>query len=153
MSLPIFPNGSTDMVFRYFFKRDNAKNFNCRSVDMLLENRMVIPLNSPYYFAPYNGSIEHAQGELKSYLVGKKMESLQGLMLQVKMGIHHLNHKIRRKVKPPPAGSRWLKTRSSEDDSTPSIVNSSSRSRFGLLCSSIYSAMTSSVTFPEEAAK
>jgi len=29
---------------------------------------MIIPLNSPYFYAPYNGGIEHAHGELKSYL-------------------------------------------------------------------------------------
>jgi hypothetical protein len=63
------------------------------------------------------------------------------------------NKEDKSQVKPPPASSRWLQTWSSEDDSTPSIVKSPSRSRFCLPCSWIYSAMTSSVTFPEDVAK
>lgn len=79
-----------------FLKRDNARNFNCRSVDRLLEKQMVIPLNSPCYYPSYNGGIEHAQGELKTYLKNRKAESVQDIILQVKMGTHELNHKIRR---------------------------------------------------------
>lgn len=82
-----------------FLKRDNAKNYNCRIVDELLEERMVIPLNSPCYYAPYNGSIEHAQGELKTCLENRKAETVTDMSTQVEMAIHDLNHKPRRVLK------------------------------------------------------
>jgi hypothetical protein len=31
----------------------------------VLEEHMVIPINSPYYTPSYNGAIEHCQGSLK----------------------------------------------------------------------------------------
>jgi len=82
-----------------FFKRDNAGNFNCSRVDALLEKHMVIPLNSPCYYAPYNGGIEHAQGELKSYLKDIESKTVHELIFEVKRGIHSLNHKPRRALK------------------------------------------------------
>lgn len=51
-----------------FLKRDNAGNMNHPAVDDLFSQRMIIPLNSPVHYAPYNGAIEHAQDELKSGL-------------------------------------------------------------------------------------
>lgn len=51
-----------------FIKRDNGGNLNHTSVNDLLEEMSVIPLNSPVYTASYNGAIEHSQGELKTWL-------------------------------------------------------------------------------------
>lgn len=45
-----------------FCKRDNGGNVNHLAVDALLEETLVIPINSPVYTAPYNGAIEHSQG-------------------------------------------------------------------------------------------
>lgn len=82
-----------------FLKRDNAGNFNSHTVNTLLEKQMVIPLNSPCYYAPYNGAIEHAQRELKSCLDTENVKTPDELMAQITMGIHKLNHKIRRSLK------------------------------------------------------
>lgn len=51
-----------------FLKRDNGGNMNHVAVNDVLSEYFVIPVNSPAYYAPYNGGIEHAQGELKSEL-------------------------------------------------------------------------------------
>lgn len=48
-----------------FFKRDNGSIFNHRTVDHLLAQQAVIPLNSPAYYPRYNGSIEKSIRELK----------------------------------------------------------------------------------------
>lgn len=82
-----------------FLKRDNAGNYNSRAVNDLMGKWMVIPLNSPSYYAPYNGGIEHTQGELKSCFKNKKNETAGDLALQVEMAIHDLNHKSRRLLK------------------------------------------------------
>src|SRR5208282_4082977 len=42
-------------------KRDNGSNLNSQAVDAVLSRWMVIPLNSPPYYPPYNGGIERAQ--------------------------------------------------------------------------------------------
>ena len=47
-------------------KRDNGSIFNAEAVDQVLAEFGVIPLNSPSYYAPYNGSIENGIGELKN---------------------------------------------------------------------------------------
>jgi hypothetical protein len=49
-----------------FIKRDNAGNLNHTSVNEVLEEHMVIPINSPYYTPSYNGAIEHSQGEFEN---------------------------------------------------------------------------------------
>lgn len=51
-----------------FLKRDNGGIFNHHLVNQLLAERCVIPLNSPPYYAPYNGAIEKGIGELKQTL-------------------------------------------------------------------------------------
>ena len=51
-----------------FLKRDNGGNLNHLTVNQVLEEAMVIPINSPVITAPYNGAVEHAQGEVKTYL-------------------------------------------------------------------------------------
>jgi hypothetical protein len=51
-----------------FLKRDNKANVNHRAVDDVLAKHWVIPLNSPCYYPPYNGGVEHDQGELQRAL-------------------------------------------------------------------------------------
>jgi hypothetical protein len=51
-----------------FLKRDNGGNLNHKSVNEVLSEFFVLPLNSPIYYAPYNGAIEESQRELKTCL-------------------------------------------------------------------------------------
>jgi len=46
-------------------KLDNHGNLNNWHVARVLGHHFVIPLNSPTYYAPYNGTIEEGQGEFK----------------------------------------------------------------------------------------
>jgi hypothetical protein len=54
-----------------FLKRDNGGNLNHQSVNETLSEKMVMPLNSPTYYPPYNGAIERGQGEIKETLKEK----------------------------------------------------------------------------------
>src|SRR5512139_3293503 len=49
-------------------KRDNEGNLNHGAVNEVLEEFFILPLNSPEYYAPYNGAIEESQREVKSCL-------------------------------------------------------------------------------------
>jgi hypothetical protein len=65
--------GHLDHQFRtheppLFLKRDNGGNMNHMVVDDVLAEYCVLPLNGPFYYAPYNGAIEHGQGEMKRAL-------------------------------------------------------------------------------------
>jgi len=51
-----------------FLKRDNGSNQNDDAVNEVMAMHMVIPLNSPTYYPPYNGAVEEAQRELKDCL-------------------------------------------------------------------------------------
>jgi len=53
-----------------FIKRDNGGNLNHAAVDKELSDFMVIPINSPPYYPPYNGGIEKSQREFKTELRG-----------------------------------------------------------------------------------
>lgn len=83
-----------------FMKRDNGGNLNHQAVDDVLNEHMVLPLNSPGYYPQYNGAIEHTQGEMKQeldlkcdrYSTGKEME------LCAEIAAHDLNHKPRRSL-------------------------------------------------------
>jgi hypothetical protein len=83
-----------------FIKRDNAGNLNHIAVNDLLEEHMVIPINSPYYTPKYNGAIEHCQGEFKTWLIEWKHAagSKRELALQVDNAAHALNHHPRRSL-------------------------------------------------------
>jgi hypothetical protein len=83
-----------------FIKRDNAGNLNHRAVNDVLEQQMVIPINSPYYTASYNGAIEHSQGELKRWLGRWKAtaNTIRELALLVENAANALNHKARRSL-------------------------------------------------------
>ena len=62
---------------------------------------MVIPLNSPPYTAPYNGAVEHTQGEFKRYIARRKWEAdtIKAYSLLSETAAHDLNHQPRRSLK------------------------------------------------------
>lgn len=82
-----------------FLKVDNGGNLNHEAVSNLLDHYFVIPINSPAYYAPYNGAIEHTQGEFKKLLLapGCCVSSFKEFALKVKIAAHDLNHLGRRK--------------------------------------------------------
>jgi hypothetical protein len=81
-----------------FVKRDNGGNLNHTAVDQVLADALVIPINSPAYRASYNGAIERAQGEFKTYLRqwGWKAKSKGQIKLLVETAANDLNHLRRR---------------------------------------------------------
>ena len=83
-----------------FIKRDNGGNLNHRAVNDILEQLLIIPINSPCYTASYNGAIEHSQGELKTWIARwtTSAESLRELTLLVENAAHALNHHPRRSL-------------------------------------------------------
>jgi len=86
-----------------FLKRDNKANVNHRAVDEVLARHLVIPLNSPCYYPPYNGGVEHDQGELKRALAEDlAYRPLTGLKDHIeaylKAAVCGLNHMRRRRL-------------------------------------------------------
>jgi len=83
-----------------FIKRDNGGNLNHQAVNDVLEEYMVIPLNSPVSYPQYNGAVEHTQGEMKEELRRRSDRNFTGreLELCVEIAAHDLNHKPRRKL-------------------------------------------------------
>lgn len=81
-----------------FCKRDNGGNLNHSAVNDVLEEAYVIPINSPPSMAPYNGAIEHTQGEFKGYLRywGWKADTIDEASLLAETAAHELNHQSRR---------------------------------------------------------
>jgi hypothetical protein len=94
----------SEKFFRFgpplFLKRDNGGNLNHRAVNEVLSEFFVLPLNSPIYYAPYNGAIEESQRELKTCLWEKlntycpKIED-PSLAVYVEVAAHDLNHRHR----------------------------------------------------------
>jgi transposase len=82
-----------------FLKLDNGGNLNHYAIKELLANQGILPLNSPAYYAPYNGAIEHTQGEFKTRLQEcyDKANSFAEFTLIVDLAAHDLNHSGRRK--------------------------------------------------------
>ena len=81
-----------------FCKRDNGGNLNHLAVNQVLEEALVIPINSPPRMAPYNGAVEHTQGEFKGYLDrwSWKAVGTGGQALLAESAAHDLNHQPRR---------------------------------------------------------
>lgn len=81
-------------------KRDNGGNLNQKKIEELLSDYFVLPLNSPGYYAEYNGAIEHAQSEFKQQLRKnyKKIDSFNSFAFCVALAAHDLNHICRRKL-------------------------------------------------------
>jgi transposase InsO family protein len=80
-------------------KRDNGSNLNHQAVDEVLSRYLVIPLNSPPHYPPYNGGMEGAVRELKTPLVEKILARAPITESQVQVwaeGLaHELNHRSR----------------------------------------------------------
>jgi transposase InsO family protein len=92
-----------DKMYRYrpplFLKRDNGGNMNHRAVNEVLSELFILPLNSPAYYAPYNGAIEESQGELKRCLRDRLGSVLSCSREQIEpyaeAAVHDLNHRLR----------------------------------------------------------
>jgi transposase InsO family protein len=80
-------------------KRDNGSNLNHHAVDEVLARYLVIPLNSPLHYPPYNGGMECAVRELKTPLVEKILDHNSMPESQVQLWAevlaHDLNHRSR----------------------------------------------------------
>jgi dsDNA-binding SOS-regulon protein len=80
-------------------KRDNEGNMNYTAINEVLEEFFILPLNSPKYYAPYNGGIEESQRELKSCLRQKHALGLPDcsdrLAAYAEAAVNDLNHRIR----------------------------------------------------------
>jgi hypothetical protein len=83
-----------------FLKRDNGGNMNHGAVNGILSEFFVLPLNSPEYYAPYNGAIEESQRELKACLREKLIFDLpdsenDSTAVYAEVAAHDLNHRLR----------------------------------------------------------
>jgi len=80
-------------------KRDNGSNLNHQAVDEVLRHYLVVPLNSPPHYPPYNGGMEHAVRELKSPLLDKVLDhgsiADSAVELWAEVLAHDLNHHSR----------------------------------------------------------
>jgi hypothetical protein len=92
-----------DLSYQYgpplFIKRDNHGNLNSLAVNDVLDEYFILPLNSPPYYAPYNGSIENSQGKLKDCMRQKMGPvpccELGYYQAYAEAAVHELNHKSR----------------------------------------------------------
>jgi hypothetical protein len=82
-----------------FLKRDNGGNLNHGVVNGVLAEFFVLPLNSPAYYAPYNGAIEESQRELKACLREKLLSEClrfpDSITVYAEAAAHDLNHRHR----------------------------------------------------------
>jgi hypothetical protein len=80
-------------------KRDNGGNMNHSAVNDVLAEFFILPLNSPAYYAPYNGAIEESQREMKRCLREKLGLTPSCSREQVgpyaEAAAHDLNHRLR----------------------------------------------------------
>jgi hypothetical protein len=79
-------------------KRDNHRNLNNLLVDEVLAEFLVIPLNSPKSYPPYNGGIEQGNSEIKRCL--KERHDCAGYCPQLvrscaPLAVNDLNHRRR----------------------------------------------------------
>jgi hypothetical protein len=83
-----------------FLKRDNGGNLNHGAVNEVLSEFFVLPLNSPTYYAPYNGAIEESQRELKGrlrekFIPGFPLSANHPVAVYAEVTAHDLNHRLR----------------------------------------------------------
>ena len=80
-------------------KRDNEGNMNHAAVNEVLEEFFILSLNSPEYYAPYNGAIEESQREVKTCLREKLSLALpecrDHLPAYAEAAVNDLNHRVR----------------------------------------------------------
>jgi len=83
-------------------KRDNGGNLNQQAVEAVLARYLVLPLNSPPHYPPYNGGMERAVGELKGPLVAQLLARGPVPATEVQhwaeLLAHELNHRPRRSL-------------------------------------------------------
>jgi hypothetical protein len=86
-----------------FLKRDNGGNQNHTVVNDVIEQHYIIPLNSPVYYAPYNGAVEKAQDELKKAVKRRLMyiSEYPGVHFEAytDLAAHDLNHRKKRSLR------------------------------------------------------
>jgi hypothetical protein len=67
-------------------------------VNEVLSEFFVLPLNTPEYYAPYNGANEEAPRELKSFLREKLIPGIprgpDSIAVYAKVAAHDLNHRL-----------------------------------------------------------
>jgi transposase InsO family protein len=93
----------SEKFFRFgpplLLKRDNGGNLNHVAVNGVLSEFFVLPLNSPEYYAPYNGAIEESQRELKTCLREKLVLDIpcspDPIAVYAEVAAHDLNHRLR----------------------------------------------------------
>lgn len=78
-------------------KRDNHGTENDWKVNAVLEKYGVLPLNSPEYYAQYNGGIEKCNSEIKQWIRNSN-EKTNDFSVLAKLAAHDLNHKSRPKL-------------------------------------------------------
>jgi len=80
-------------------KRDNEGNMNHSVINDVLSESFVLPLNSPEYYAPYNGAIEESQREVKRCLRDKLALDLPApgdhITAYAEAAVNDLNHRHR----------------------------------------------------------
>jgi hypothetical protein len=79
-----------------FLKRDNHGNLNNVEVDGVMERALVLPLNSPPNYPPYNGGMERAQRELKEE-VQRQLAAADPICAEqlLERVVDRLNHQLR----------------------------------------------------------
>lgn len=81
-----------------FLKRDNHSSLNNRWVDDVLNRFLVLPLNSPAHYPPYNGGVERAQDEIQRRLAGT-LARVGDSQIAGELAVYELNLKERRSLK------------------------------------------------------
>ena len=86
-----------------FLKRDNGGNQNHSAVNDVLVEYSVIPINSPYNYPQYNGTVEKAQDEFKRELYRLLQYSItepgEHIEAYVNYAINNINHNPKRLLK------------------------------------------------------
>lgn len=75
-------------------KRDRGSNLRDEAVRLVLEKHLIIPLDSPRKYPPYNGAIERAQREMKETIHARYPLADQALANHA-AAAHDLNHRPR----------------------------------------------------------
>jgi hypothetical protein len=81
-----------------FCKRDNGGNLNHTTVNEVLENAWVVPINNPPQMPSYNGAIERTQREFKDFVKRWqwKAATMESYFLLSEIAANTLNHTPRR---------------------------------------------------------
>jgi hypothetical protein len=86
-----------------FLKRNGGSNLKHHEVEDVLSRYMVIPLESPSHYPPYNGAREKGQSEMKQKIWRRQKQDVSILRrhfhVYAESGTHELNHLPRRCLK------------------------------------------------------